>query len=483
VIIEVEYADGDPDTYVLPVAVARGADEVRHVSERHSDTIVARVRTSDGDEGVLYGALWYPRFRDLLLGAIARRRRFRGTAGELVGMHTRQFRHVWGDSHANLESSVSKTEQSNSSVFYGDRFIMKLFRKIEPGVHPDIEIGTYLTASGFPHSPAVTGSIEYRPDGGESMQVALLQAFVPNQGDAWDYTLDALSRFFENALAGTTPPVEHRGPLELIDEPPAPEARELIGAYLESARLLGQRTAEMHQALSDPLAGPAFAPEPFTDHYRHGLYHGMMSQANRSLLLLRQRVSHLSEAAAADAKIVLEQEDEIRGSFRNLRDLRLQSIRIRHHGDYHLGQVLYTGKDFQIIDFEGEPARPLSERRLKRSPVRDVAGMLRSFQYAAYAALYGQIAGVTPRPDLTQVLERFADYWTTWVSAAFLRGYVDTARASNFLPPMDDFRELMSIFLLEKALYEIAYELNNRPDWVRIPLNGILKLLASRESE
>ena len=161
----------------------------------------------------------------------------------------------------------------------------------------------------------------------------------------------------------------------------------------------------------------------------------MMSQANRSLQLLRQQVPTPVGPAAAEAKMVLEFEDEIRGGFRALRDLRLQSVRIRHHGDYHLGQVLYTGKDFQIIDFEGEPARPLSERRLKRSPVRDVAGMLRSFQYAAYAALYGQIAGVTPRPESAQVLERCADYWTTWVSAVFLRGYIHTSRTGNFLPP------------------------------------------------
>ena len=483
VLVEIEYADGDPDTYLLPVATARGEEAVRHVEERHADTIVARVRTDSGEEGLLYGALWYPKFRDMLLGAIARRRRFRGTAGDLVGTHTRQFRHIWGDTRANLDSTVSKADQSNSSVFYGDRFVLKLFRKIEPGVHPDIEIGAFLTAKGFPHTPPIAGSIEYRPDGGEAMQVAILQAFVPNQGDAWNYTLDALSRFFETALAGTIPDVEQRQPLDLIEEPPPAEAQELIGAYLESARLLGQRTAELHLAFADPLGGQEFAPEPFTDHYRHGLYHSMMSQAHRTLLVLRQRLSTIADPAAAEAKMVLEREDEIRGSFRGLRDRRIQSIRTRHHGDYHLGQVLYTGKDFQIIDFEGEPGRPLSERRLKRSPVRDVAGMIRSFQYAAYAALYGQIAGVTPRPELIPMLERCADYWTTWVSAAFLRGYVTTARQGRFLPAQEDLRELLSVFLLEKALYEITYELNTRPEWVRIPLNGILKLLAWRESQ
>jgi maltose alpha-D-glucosyltransferase / alpha-amylase len=269
VMIEVEYADGDPEMYLLPVSIVRG-EEAARVEEHHADTVVARLLTEDGTEGVLYGALWDPRFREMLLGAIARRRRFRGTAGELIGFHTRQFRRAWGGTHPNLESSVSTAEQSNSSIYYGDRFILKLFRKIEPGLNPDIEIGTYLTERGFPHTSPVTGFIEYRSDNSEPMQVAVLQAFVPNQGDAWNYTLDSLSRFFETALAGTAPQPVDRQPLDLIGEQPPAQARDLIGAYLESARLLGERTAEMHTTLADPLGGPDFVPEPFTDHYRQG---------------------------------------------------------------------------------------------------------------------------------------------------------------------------------------------------------------------
>jgi maltose alpha-D-glucosyltransferase / alpha-amylase len=475
VLIDVEYADGDPDMYLLPVSVAQG-EEAARVQERHADTVVARLRAENGSEGVLYGALWDARFRETLLGAIARRRRLRGASGELIGVHTRQFRRVWGATHPNLESSVSSAEQTNSSIIYGDRFILKLFRKIEPGPHPDIEIGTYLTQLGFPHTPMVTGSIEYRSNHSEPMQVAILQAFVPNQGDAWNYTLDALSRFYENALAGAVPTPIDRQPLDLIFEQPPAQTRDLIGAYLESARLLGERTAEMHTVLAN-ADGPDFAPEPFTDHYRQGLYHAMIGQATRALQLLRQSLPRLTEGAAQDARMVLEREQAIQSAFRPLRDVRLRSVRIRNHGDYHLGQVLYTGKDFLIIDFEGEPARPLSERRLKRSPLRDVAGMIRSFQYAAYAALYGQIAGVTPRLEMIHVLEQCAAYWTTWVSAAFLQGYIRNAERGGFLPSSTDTRELLQIFLLEKALYEVGYELNNRPDWVRIPLNGILKLL------
>jgi maltose alpha-D-glucosyltransferase/alpha-amylase len=486
VLIVIDYSEGDPESYILPVSVARG-EEVLQVETEHADTIVARLRANDGSEGVLYGALWNKAFRDALLGSIARRRRLRGQNGEMLGSHTRTFRRVWGASHPNLESTLSRAEQSNSSIIYGDRFILKLFRKVEPGTNPDLEISGFLAEREFPNTPPLTGHIEYRPHRGQPMYFGILHAFVPNQGDAWMYTLDELSRFFENALASPeeerTPAVQREHPLLLMNEEVPGRARELVGTYLESARLLGQRTAEMHIALSDPKADESFLPEPFTDHYRQGLYHGMIAQANRSLQLLRRRLPHLTEAAAVDGRQVLELEEQVRNRFRPLRDQRIQGVRIRHHGDFHLGQVLYTGKDFMVIDFEGEPARPMSERRLKRSPLRDVAGMIRSFQYAAYAALYGRIAGVTQRPEMLPVLEQWAAYWNSWVSTVYVKGYLDKVGKAVFLPPTaGELRTLLDVYTLEKALYEISYELNNRPDWVRIPLNGILRLLSAERT-
>jgi maltose alpha-D-glucosyltransferase/alpha-amylase len=457
----VEYNEGDPETYVIPVAVARGEAEER-AKQQYGDTIVAHLRANDGSTGVLYGAIHDPRFRDALLGLVARRRKLHGSAGEVVGSHSRMFRKIWGASHPSLESTVGSAEQSNTSMIFGDRFILKLFRKVESGVNPDIEIGSYLTNTGFPHTPAFAGHIEYRPHNGDIIQMATVQALVRTEGDAWKFTMDSLSTYYETALAQTQPD-------------PAPS--ELIGTYLESARLLGQRTAEMHLALASATA-PEFAPEPFTDHYRQGLYHGFIGQANRALHLLRRQLPTLPEGAAAMARSVLEQEAEIRNRFRPLRAHRINAMRIRHHGDYHLGQVLYTGKDFVIIDFEGEPARALSERRLKRSPLRDVAGMLRSFQYAAYAALFGQVAGVVARPENMAALEQWAGFWTRHVGEAFLRAYLDTAPGAKFLPASEqELRILLDVYVTDKALYEILYELNNRPDWVRIPLAGIQRLL------
>jgi maltose alpha-D-glucosyltransferase / alpha-amylase len=479
--VRVEFLDGDPEDYMLPVAVAKN-EEAREIEHRLKDTIVARLRTPEGVEAVLYGAFWKPTFSEALLNAIAKRRRMRGRAGEIVGVHTKEFRSIWGGREHELAVRVSGAEQSNSSVIFGDRFIMKLFRKVEPGMNPDIEVGGVLTQLGFAHTPPLAGYLEYRPNTGEPMQVAILQGFVPNQGDAWNYTLDALGRYFEQALASTEPPppipAAQQHPLVLMHQTPPAKIADLMGEYLESARVLGIRTAEMHNALVAAVHHPDFAPEPLSEHYRHGLYHGMLSLTNQTVQLLRSREATLPEAAAAEARWLLQRENELRVRFGSLRHIKTDAVRIRHHGDFHLGQVLYTGRDFVIIDFEGEPARPLSERRLKRSPLRDVAGMLRSFQYAAYAALYGQVPGVTVRHENLEQLNAAAEVWTAWVGAAYMKGYLSAAANAPYIPESQEaLRVLLDGFLLEKAVYEVAYELNNRPDWVRIPLTGIAKLI------
>jgi maltose alpha-D-glucosyltransferase / alpha-amylase len=231
-------------------------------------------------------------------------------------------------------------------------------------------------------------------------------------------------------------------------------------------------------ALAAPTDNPDFSSEPFTDHYRQGLYHGLMSLSNRSFQLLRDKLGSLPETARLEAKTLLAAEDELKSRFATLRSTRIDTVRIRHHGDFHLGQVLYNGQDFIIIDFEGEPARALSERRLKRSPIRDVAGMLRSFQYAAYAALFGQVPGFTSRPEATEQIAQAAEFWTAWVGATYLKAYLETAKGAPFIPKSPEaFRLLLDTFLIEKGVYEVAYELNNRPDWVRIPLSGLNSLL------
>lgn len=319
------------------------------------------------------------------------------------------------------------------------------------------------------------------------MTIAILHGYTTNQGDAWRYTLDALGRYCENALThlSATQPVAPVTPLLALTEEEAPSAvGEMIGSYLASARLLGQRTAEMHIALASEPDDPLFAPEAFSTLYQRSLYQSMRSLTIQSFQLLRQRLKHLPEAALAEARQILDQEDAVLRHFQDILHHKMAAMRTRYHGDFHLGQVLYTGKDFVIIDFEGEPARPLSERRMKRSPIRDVAGMLRSFHYVAYTALFDQVnsGALNAHPEGVAALEPWMQQWYTWVSSAFLGAYLDSAGRGSFIPRnRADLQILLNVFLLEKAVYELSYELNNRPDWVRVPLRGILQLLETVE--
>ena len=235
----------------------------------------------------------------------------------------------------------------------------------------------------------------------------------------------------------------------------------------------------MHAALADGNAEPEFAPERFSYEDKQDLYLEMKDQADTAFRLLREQQGNLTGAERDEANEVMSAEQSVRGRFQPLLDQNIRAMRIRHHGDYHLGQVLYTGTDFMIIDFEGEPARPLAERRLKRLALRDVAGMIRSFQYASYAALFGQVPGTAIDPGRDEDVEGWAAFWTAYVSAEYLKGYFEAAGQLAFVPDSEGERRLLlEVFILQKALYEVAYELNNRPAWVRIPLRGILTLLA-----
>jgi maltose alpha-D-glucosyltransferase / alpha-amylase len=253
---------------------------------------------------------------------------------------------------------------------------------------------------------------------------------------------------------------------------PPPEVFETVGAYVENARLLGQRTAEMHLALASDGDDPDFAPEPLTTLYQRSLYQSMRSQAARTFRLLRSRPIEDRRVAR-----VMEQEREILDRLGAVLTRKVGGMRIRIHGDYHLGQVLWTGRDFVIIDFEGEPTLPLGERRLKRTPFRDVAGMIRSFHYAAYTALAR--AGEGPSRDGDRpALEQWVQFWYRWVASQFLHAYLERAAGAAFMPrETAQIEVLLDVTLLHKAVYELRYEANNRPDWIGIPARGVLDLL------
>ncbi|HXH23479.1 MAG TPA: maltose alpha-D-glucosyltransferase [Dehalococcoidia bacterium] len=482
-LIEVQYSDGGADMYQVPIAAAYG-DQAKRVERDWPDAVIARLRGGEPSrEGVLYDGLFNEDVAEALLALIANNRRLRGERGDIMGSRTRLFRQLAGTADVgSLKATAVKTEQSNSAISFGDRLFFKLFRRVEPGVNPDLEISRYLTDSGFPNAPRLAGAIEYVQGRIEPRTLAVLYEFVPNEGDAWSYTRDTLKDFFERALASQVKADDIRitagSLLDLAEQPASPQALEMVGPYLEAARLLGQRTAELHTLLA-AATEPSLAPETFTSYNQRSLYQSLRNLTSNTMRLLARRVREDGESVPPEALRVLALEDRILQSFGRLLEVSLEGLRIRVHGDFHLGQVLFKGNDFVIIDFEGEPARPVTERRLRRTPLRDVAGILRSFNYAVHDVLIEEEAtGLRDRGGSR--LDVWARFWSASVSAAYLRGYLQVARPAGLVPAdRGQLEMLLGVCLLEKAVYEIGYELNNRPDWVVIPLRGVLELLGA----
>ncbi|MBN1191035.1 MAG: maltose alpha-D-glucosyltransferase [Dehalococcoidales bacterium] len=481
VIIQIEFTEGEAETYTLPV-IARPVENTSEITLQYPSAAISNIRVQSEDKVlVIYDAMIDRTFCSFLVQSISRTRNFKGLSGTVSTAPTRAFNSIRGLKEGTLTPVPLNVEQTNTSVVYGQQAVLKLFRRIEDGLNPELEIGRFLTEkTSFKNFSPALGAIEYHPAKKSGKSMAILQAYIPNEGDAWQYTLDSLERYFQTVIAHPTvqaPPVPRKHLLSLLKEPPS-LAEETISTYLTSAQLLGQRTAELHTALSSVSSDPDFAPERFSRSDQTSVYQSMRSLTIRVFQLLEERRVKLPENIKHDAEQVLGLKDAIIKKYQQVQTQKISAVRIRCHGDYHLGQVLYTGKDFIIIDFEGEPARPLSERRLKRSPIQDVAGMLRSFHYAAHQALNRQ-SQISARPeDDLPVLQQWSQYWYTWVAVAFLKSYLEHIAQTRVLPEdPDQLKILLDAYLLDKAVYEMNYELNNRPDWLKVPIYGILQLM------
>jgi maltose alpha-D-glucosyltransferase / alpha-amylase len=475
-LVQADYAEGEPERYLLPAAAAWGRDAEK-VAARHPESVLARLRGTDGeDSGLLYDAVWDRAFCEGLLAVMGKRAGLKGAAGELEGWSDRQIRRTRGLQTDRTPGLVT-VEQGDASVTFGSRFILRLIRRTEDE-HPDLEVVRFLAGHGFTHCPPVRGMISYRGNNGAST-IAVLQDYVAHETDGWKVTLDELGRYAERALTGgpaLAVPVE--GPADLAARETPPEIAQAIGPFLQTAELLGQRTAEMHAVLASDAGDPVFAPEGFSALYQRSLVQSMRNAARSVLQRLRRQLRSLPEAVQADAQRVLDIEAEIVKKTRAVLETRFRSKRIRYHGNFHLGRVLYTGKDFVFLFFEGEPGRPLAERRIKRSPLRDVASMLRSFHYVAAHALSGRVSSGAVRAEDLPILEPALRSWRAWVGAAFLRKYLATAAGTPIAPVTpEELRASLTASLLERTLHEIGYELDQRPEWAAIPLTQLLELM------
>ena len=473
--IEVSYNEGLPELYQLPVAFASGEQEQELVSSQPG-SVIAKV-TMEGQEGILYDAVYSEDYRQMLLALIAKRKRLKVEEAELVGYGSRIIKSKIKEVGHPLSSKILGAEQSNTSIIYENQFFLKIYRKLDRTINPDMEVVQALTDRlNFPNVPKFLGAIEHQEAGRTPMVLVMLQELVPNQGDAWVYMEDSLKRFFERLQThkdqiGITDTVGTLARPVAFADAPEHMQMQLGGASVERIELLGQRTAEMHLALASMNDSKDFAPEDFSLHYQRSLYSSLTSLVRSNFDSLRKHLPNLPEAVRAEAEEVLQMRSEILERLKKIFSRKIDTMKIRTHGDYHLGQVLFTGRDFIIIDFEGEPARSFSERRLKRSPLRDVAGMIRSFHYAAYNALFQQDSF---RKEDSAYLEAWAEQWYHYASGFYMHTYLSKTMGSGVVPNKEeDFEILMETFLLEKAIYELGYELNNRPDWVLIPIRGI----------
>ncbi len=453
-VLEAAFLEGLPEYYLLPLVWVEGMQALQCLQE-NPQRCIARI----GESSILFDALYLTEFQMTLFNAMTDGKTLPSPFSAISELKAALSAE---DLKKAAVPRVLTGEQSNTSISYGDTWLLKFFRKFEAGVQPEVEMTRYLGGQNF-KVPGLAATLSLTGQKGAPEGVlAMLGDYTQHQGDGWVYTLDALDRYFDRVLDS-----------RMVT--PEPSLDDLVGGiYPDRAAQLGRITAEMHAALAAPTADPDFAEQPFSVYYSRSLYQAMRANASRVFRELKRQLHDLPEAVRPLAESVLKQKDAVLKVYEKLLHVTIRSSLIRVHGDYHLGQVLNTGHDFVVIDFEGEPRLSLNERRLRRSALRDVAGMVRSFDYAVSAALE------KAAPEDRAMLDPWARNWGRIVTQRYLDAYFQTAGGKSFIP--DDLGRaqlLLDLHVLDKAVYEIGYELSYRPHLLGIPLEAVEKILAS----
>jgi len=437
--------------YFLPLVFGfEGMEESRW--SKLQPAALARVR-QQANVGVLAEASADEHFCLALVAAIGAGGECAMQRGSVHFSPTRAYAELRGDGEQNPSTAPPRSQGSNTALKVGERLFLKIYRRLQPGVNPELEIGRYLTeVAHFPYIVPVAGAMEYRGSDGTTYTLALLQAFIPNQGDGWTYTVEYLVRFLEDRRTGGIP------------------GQDAHGAYLSLIRTLATRTAELHGALAAATHDPAFTPQPITAADLGSWRDDVRRQLEDTFQLLAASIESLSESVRSDAQALLARRGPLLKRIDRCAGGEPSGVKIRHHGDYHLGQVLLRRNDFVIVDFEGEPVRPLAERRAKHSPLRDVAGMFRSFDYARHFAR--ERCSSESSEDCAK-WDSFLGEWQRQARETFFDIYDETARAQGLYGSREAAEPLIQLFEIEKALYEVRYELRNRPDWAGIPLRAL----------
>jgi len=458
--VQVNQPHAGIQTYSLPLALAWKEDGLETLGARQADTL-ARV-SQDGRQGILYDAFADETFSAELLEAMRHQAQFPVPGGRLKFSASADFNRLAGDCSTPLPLRKATATSSNTTLLIGDRLFLKACRRLWAGINPEREMGRFLTeVSPYGHIAPLAGALEFEDTDGTLTTLVLVQGLVASQGDAWSDTLASLSRFLDACR----------------QQPDAMRARldTCHAAVLRQLSALGRRIGELHCALATPSGDPAFDPQPITPADLHHWVQQVGDEAAQTLDQLERHLPRLAHDQQPRAQGLLMERPTVLAKIQAWLPLAVKAVITRYHGDFHLGQVLRVNEDFVLIDFEGEPGRTLQQRRCKHSPLRDVAGMLRSFNYAANTALTQAVAEHAASVDL---LEPFVIDWERRARIAFLAGYREAMRPCLAYP--DDPQaaaSLLQLFELEKAFYELRYEMDNRPDWVHVPLGGLTALL------
>jgi len=460
-LLRVRYADGDSETYSLPLLITLTEAGIGALKDKKLENVLCRVLLPQG-AGVLSEALMDHRACQTVLNVIKSGKGYRTRRGVICARPTGAFDEVY-EAGSGPKVERHETEQSNNTVFLGGKLMLRLYRKLESGINPDIEVRRFLIEeAGFKRVLLLAGAIEYDSFDDEIKTVATLQAAAETEGDAWTWTLDELDRYYEYCAT-----------LAKDREKPA-IPQEVLGKSLNAVNTLARFTAELHLAFASSNTNPAFAPEPLRSEDLKQLSQRCQRNMEAAFSLLEQTMVGQPEDFGPDAEKLINRRDDISKRLHAFESSGIQAFKIRVHGNFHLGQVLRAKNDYVVINFEGEAARPLSERRAKISPLKDVAGMLRSFSYAAQVGL---LRHTNRKVNEFQNLFGFAKLWERQTSSLFLKTYCGAITDTRLLPSGNDLATLLEIFILERALHELQYEINNRPRWVHIPLHGLLSFL------
>jgi maltose alpha-D-glucosyltransferase / alpha-amylase len=485
-LLRVDYASGETETYLVPLALA---PDPRALPQ---GALIAIVRSPAGDVALI-DALEEPRASRALLDSILARRQATAAAGTIAAGPVGQLPTT---AYEGEPFNISAAHFS-AAIRYGDSYLLKVFRRLEEGVSPEMDLGMVLNERAPGLTPQISGAIEYRRSRQEPSTLAVLQRYVANEGTAWSQARANVGRFYERVLSDLrdqqVPPVPAGSLAGLVSAEPPAIVRELGGHYFDTeVPLLGRRTADLHIALASVTDNPAYQPEPYSAHDRRSKYQSLRNLIGKTLRALRARTGskletngegsngsadngRLPERMMAAARLLVASESKILHRLDPLLARKVSGARIRTHGDLHLAQVLYTGKDYVFIDFDGGRSGTLAERRRKRSALKDVAGILRSFHYAAFTVLYD---GAAVREADRPAAASWAVSWQTWMAASFLRGYLERAAGASFLPSTpEDLAMMVDILMLERAFLELREELESGSETVEVPLRGLIQIL------